>query len=218
LLLVLAAVLVALGAGFFGLATLSREGVVPPDATVAPTARATGAPKPVVAATSTSEPSPTPEPSVTPAPVPSPTPVPPNPTAPPPPPSRAITVAQLRGKTLDQAQAALKADGLSAQVRGVNVNVDKDVVADQQPDAGATLPPGGTVTIMVGTGSTAIPDVANQPRDQATKTLQNNSFHVTVRQRRDQRIPENVALETRPKAGTVVPRQSDVELWISSGR
>jgi serine/threonine-protein kinase len=124
----------------------------------------------------------------------------------------------LRGKSLEQAQAALRADGLTATVRGVNVNIDKDVVADQQPDAGAPLPPGGTVTIMVGTGSTTIPDVANARADQAAKTLQSNSFRVTTRQRRDPRIPDGVAIETRPLAGTVAPRGSDVELTISSGR
>jgi serine/threonine-protein kinase len=127
-------------------------------------------------------------------------------------------VPQLRGKTLEQAQAALRADGLAATVRGVNVNVDKDVVADQSPDAGAALPAGGTVTIMVGTGATTIPDVANMSRDQATRTLQTNSFRVTVRQQRDQRIPEGIAVGTTPPAGENAPRNSNVELIVSAGR
>jgi beta-lactam-binding protein with PASTA domain len=138
----------------------------------------------------------------------------PSPRPQPSPTTRSISVPQLRGKTLPAAQKALEADGLTSTVRGVNVNIDKDVVADQQPDAGASLPPGGTVTILVGTGSTAIPDVANQPREQAAKTLQDNSFRVTVRQRRDSR-PEGVAIETRPPAGTVAPRNSVVELTVS---
>jgi serine/threonine-protein kinase len=124
----------------------------------------------------------------------------------------------LRGKTLDQAQAALRADGLAATVRGVNANVDKDVVVDQSPDAGSTLQRGGLVTIMVGTGSTAIPSVADMQRDQAVRTLQNNSFKVVMRQRSDQRIPQGVAIETRPVAGTIATRNSEVELVVSSGR
>jgi serine/threonine-protein kinase len=127
-------------------------------------------------------------------------------------------VPQLRGKTLDQAQAALRSDGLTATVRGVNANADKDVVVDQSPDTGTTLGPGGLVTIMVGTGSTAIPNVANVQRDQAVKNLQNSSFHVVLRQRRDPRIPQGAAIETRPAAGTIVPRNSEVELTISSGQ
>jgi serine/threonine protein kinase len=228
LLLALAAVLLALGAGFFGLATLNRE--APP--TLVPTSRPatavlTAVSKPAVVPSDTPVPAPsaTPEPSATlepsPSPVPpAPSPVPPSPTPQPqaPPTARAIAVPQLRGKTLDAAQVALQSAGLTATVRGVNANVDKNVVTDQSPDVGATLAPGTTVTIVVGTGSTSIPDVANMLRDQALKTLQANSFHVTVRDRRDPRIPAGEAIETVPKAGFAAPRGSEVELDISAGR
>jgi beta-lactam-binding protein with PASTA domain len=127
-------------------------------------------------------------------------------------------VPQLRGKTLDDARATLQAAGLTATVRGVNANVDKNVVADQSPDSGAPLAPGGTVAISVGTGSTSIPEVTNLPRDQAVKTLQNNSFKVSIRDRKDPRIPQGNAIGTAPAAGTVQPRNSDVELSISAGR
>jgi beta-lactam-binding protein with PASTA domain len=129
---------------------------------------------------------------------PSPTPVPPTAT-PPPQPSptpRSIAVPQLRGRTLEQAQSALASAGLTVMVRGVNANVDRNVVADQTPAAGATLAPGGTVTIMVGTGSTAIP--------------------VTLRERRDNRVAAGAAIGTIPPAGTVLARGSDVELDIST--
>jgi serine/threonine-protein kinase len=125
-------------------------------------------------------------------------------------------VPQLRGKTLEQAQAALGSAGLALTVKGVNANVDKNVVADQTPDTGAPLPPGGTVTLMVGSGSTPIPDVANMPRDQAIRTLQNNSFRVSVRERRDTRVASGVAIGTVPPAGTIQPRGSEVELDISA--
>lgn len=222
LILALAIGLVALGAGFFGLATLSREGVTaPPSPTPAPVAVATPTTppaKPAVVPTSTREP--TAEPSATPSPIP-PTATPAPTASPTPAPtatSRAITVPQLRGKTLDQAQAAVKADGLTATVRGVNANVDKDVVVDQQPDTGSTLAPGGTVTIIVGTGSTAVPDVADAPRDQAVRTLQSASFRVVLRQKRDPRVPAEVAIDTTPPANTVLPRGSQVELNVSAGR
>jgi len=127
-------------------------------------------------------------------------------------------VPQLRGKTLDDARLALQSAGLTATVRGVNANVDKNVVTDQLPDLGTSLPPGGTVTIVVGTGSTAIPDVANLPREQALKMLQNSSFHVSVRDRRDPRVPAGTAIETLPRAGVVTPRGSDVELDVSASR
>jgi beta-lactam-binding protein with PASTA domain len=125
---------------------------------------------------------------------------------------------QLRGKPLDQAQAALAQLGLTVTVRGVVANVDKNIVADQSPDVGATLPPGGTVSLQVGTGSTAIPEVLNLARDQAVRTLQNSSFRPLLRDLRDARVPAGSAIGTKPQAGTAVPRGSDVELDISSGR
>jgi serine/threonine protein kinase len=228
LLLALAAVLVALGAGFFGLATLNRE--VPPTPvptalprTLVPTAASKPAVvpsnTPVPAPSATAEPSATPEPSPSPVP-PTPSPVPPSPTpAPQPSPTvRSISVPELRGKTLDQARLALQSAGLTATVQGVNANVDRNVVTDQKPDTGTSLPAGGTVTIVVGTGSTTIPDVSNMPRDAAIKTLQNNSFRVNVRERRDNRVPPGAVIETVPKAGTVAVRGSEVELNISAAR
>jgi serine/threonine-protein kinase len=128
-----------------------------------------------------------------------------------------VAVPQLRGKPLDQAQAALGSAGLTVTVKGVNANVDKNVVADQSPDVGSALAPGSTVTLMVGSGSTVVPDVNNMPRDQAAKALQSNSFRVVVRQRSDQRAP-GVAIGTVPPAGSVQPRGSEIELDISRGR
>jgi serine/threonine-protein kinase len=229
LLLAMAGVLVALGVGFFGLATLSREGVAPPEPTPASpsaTPRPTAVPKPVAVATDT----PPPQPTNTPEPPPSPTPVPPTATPAPPTPTplpptatavptpRTVGVPQLRGKRLDEALAAVQAAGLTATVRGVNVNVDLYVVAGQSPDAGAAVAPGTTVSIMVGTGMTPVPDVAGRPPEQARQLLQQNSFRVNLVNRRDPRIAAGQVIGTNPNAGTLVPRGSDVELSISAGR
>ena len=232
LLLVMAAVLVALGAGFFGLASLSREGVLPPDPTPSPTARTVGTTvptRPAVVAQVTSTPTANPTAVPTDTPQPSPTAAPPTPTAPPPtqtptprpaatPTPRSVAVPQLRGKSLEDARAALQAAGLTTRVVGVNVNVPRDVVNDQAPDAGANVAPGATVEIRVGTGNVSVPDVAGRPRDQALKALQDSGFRVTVRERRDPRVAENAAIATQPAAGAVVPRGSDVELSINPAR
>src|SRR4030081_1304948 len=111
----LGAGLVAAAASVFCPATLTRE---PPPTPVPPTAIPTAVPKPAVVPTDTPlpTPSPTPEPSATPSPVPpTPSPVPPSPTPLPPatPTPRAVAVPQLRGKTLDDARAALQAAGLT---------------------------------------------------------------------------------------------------------
>jgi serine/threonine-protein kinase len=129
-----------------------------------------------------------------------------------------VIVPQLRGKPLDQAQLELAKAGLTVTVRGVNANADRNVVVDQSPTAGATLQPGGTVALQVGTGSTSVPDVSGQPRDQAIQTLQISGFRVRERGQRDPRIPAGAAIGTNPPAAAVVPRNTEVELDISAGR
>jgi serine/threonine-protein kinase len=234
LLLALAAVLVALGAGFFGLASLSREGLGSPtsEPTRAPTALATPQAKPAAApsATPTSPPPtptavpPTPEPSATPAPptaTPAPTPPPtstpvPRPSATPSP--RAVSVPNLRGRNLQDAIAAANAAGLTVTVRGVNVNGESNVVVDQSAAPGSTVAPGTTISLSVPTGNVAVPNVAGQSADQAARTLTDQGFRLgQTRSRRDPRIPAGAAVDTQPAAGTVVSRGAAVDLVISSG-
>jgi beta-lactam-binding protein with PASTA domain len=56
------------------------------------------------------------------------------------------------------------------------------------------------------------------PRDQAVKTLQNSSFRVNERDRRDQRVAAGNAIDTSPAAGTVIARNTTVDLGVSQGR
>jgi tRNA A-37 threonylcarbamoyl transferase component Bud32 len=225
LLLTMAAVLVAHGAGFYGLASLSREGVATPEPTARP-AQPTAPPKAVVGPTPTAAPKPAPSPTAAPSPEPSPTAAPPSATPVPPtatrvpatPTPRTVAVPQLKGKSLREAQAALEAAGLRVTVRGVNVNLDQNVVAEQSPEAGAPSLPNGVVSIQVGTGNTAIPEVTGQTREQAIRLLQDNSFRVQVRERRDERVPAGQAIGTNPSAGTPHERRDQVELFISIGR
>ena len=71
---------------------------------------------------------------------------------------------------------------------------------------------------MVGTGNVTVPNVAGRPQLQATRALQDDGFRVTTRERRDQTAPAGSAIETRPPAGNVIPRGSEVELTVSAGR
>jgi eukaryotic-like serine/threonine-protein kinase len=129
---------------------------------------------------------------------------------------RTVTVPQLQGRPLRDAQAALEAAGLRVTVRGDNVNVDQNVVFDQAPASGVAVAPASIVSIVVGTGNTAIPDVAGRNREQATRLLQDNSFRVQVRELRDNRFPDGVAVQTNPPAGTPWERRAQVELFINN--
>jgi eukaryotic-like serine/threonine-protein kinase len=224
LLLTLAAVLVALGAGFFGLASLSREGLGPPEATALPSPSATPPPKPAVVPTSTPAATSTPlPPEATPTPVPpTATPTPGPPTPPPPPPAtptpRGVTVPNLRGRTLPEAISAANAAGLTVTVRGVNVNGEPNVVVDQSLAAGTPVAAGTTVSLSVPTGNVPVPNVVGQPTDQAVRALAEQGFRIgATRTRRDPRAPAGITIDTQPAPGTIVPRGTAVELVISAG-
>lgn len=228
LLLVLAVVLVAVGVGFFGLATLSREGppltaatatvpTVTPTALVAPPVVPTPSPlPPTPSPTATTEPSPSPQPSPTPAP-PTATPA---PTAAPTP--RVVVVPDLVGRSSAQATAALQAAGLGARVQRVNVNGEPDTVVAQSQSPGTAVVPGSqaaTIVLSVASGQVTIPDVAGKPREEALQQLLQAGFKVpVVRERKDNRAPPGAALETAPPANKVVPRGSEVELTVAAAR
>ncbi len=178
LLLVLAAVLVALGVGFFGLATWSRFGLPalgfgPPSASPVPTPALTPAPtaalgaaSPAATATPTprpptrtaiASPSPTatstatsaPSPSSTPPPSPSATPVPPTRTVRATPTPRVVIVPAVVGLPLDDAIAQLRASGLSATVQGVNANGEPNTVLAQSLTPGTAVVPGSPAATIV---------------------------------------------------------------------
>jgi hypothetical protein len=245
-LLILAALLVALGLGFFGLTSLNRDwfgggSVTPtlaPSPTLAPVVAASPSATPIPAATATGAPSPSPSPSATatatptatataqPSPSATATPRPPSPTATPRPPSPSptptaapATLPNVVGRSLDQAQTALLSTGVTVTVQRVNVNAAANDVVAQSPDAGAPLKPGSVVTLQVATGQVAVPDVEGKSQADAQGLLNQAGFRVpTIRQVKDARVADGKAIRTDPEAGRVLPRGADVDLYVSAGR
>lgn len=237
-LLVLAAALVALGVGFFGLASSNRDpgasggAAASPTATSAPaaekpTAQASPAPAtrtPTAAATPTSAPSPSPTATVAASPTPRPataTPVPPATATPRPaatPTPNRPAVPNVTGRTLDDAFAALRAVGLVGNVRGVNVNAEKDTVVAQTPEAGGQAAPGSTVVLSVATGQVVVPDVIGRPEAEATRALTQAGLRVgRVSPVPDARVPVGAVVRSSPVADSVVARGSAVDLVVSAG-
>jgi serine/threonine-protein kinase len=120
--------------------------------------------------------------------------------------------------TLNDALSAIQTAGLTVTVRGVNVDGELNTVIDQNPAAGASVPPGTTISLSVATGNVPVPNVVGMPREQAQRVLQEQSFRLAPSTiRRDPRLPQGAVIETRPGAGSVVPRGTAVELVISTG-
>lgn len=244
LLFALAAVLIAAGIGFFGLASVSRDETAAQPTPAAPSkapASPTVPPKPgtptpipptattipVAVPTQAATQSPTPvPPSATPVP---PTPVPPTPTRPAAPPTatrvpptptpQAVQLPNFLGQSQDQASQILRSAGLNVRVQRVDRNAPANTVVGQSPDPGAPVPRGGTVTLSVATGQVAIPAVAGRGEDEAKRILNDAGFVVaSIKRRPSDRYPTGIATGTEPAAGRVLRPGAEIDLLVSSGR
>ena len=90
-----------------------------------------------------------------------------------------VSVARLSGKTLAEAQTALSGLGLNCRTSG-----EGDVVTDQSPNPGSSVPKGSTVVLYMGTekpGETvAMPDLSGQTYEEAKTTMEGLGLYLEL--------------------------------------
>jgi eukaryotic-like serine/threonine-protein kinase len=100
---------------------------------------------------------------------------------------RPIQVADVRGRSLDEATAVLREDGLDVEVaaRPFDEEVPAGTVIDQDPDPGASLFSGDTVSLVVSRGPEPItvPNLRGQRTGDAVAELEGLGFRVEVERR-----------------------------------
>ncbi|MEV0898073.1 Stk1 family PASTA domain-containing Ser/Thr kinase [Actinoplanes sp. NPDC049802] len=120
-----------------------------------------------------------------------------------------ITVPNLVGENINNARTILAQKGLQAAEETVESDEPADTVIGQSPKAGTGAEKNTKVTLQVSRGPAQItmPDVTNQPCQQAQATLQNMGFQVQIN------IDPNATVrQQNPPGGTPVPPQSVVQL------
>ena len=130
------------------------------------------------------------------------------------------TVPDLKGKSADEAKAALEQAQLtlgSTNTQAVTDPNDVDKVVLQTPTANSSAPVGTAVSITIGTQQPqkAVPNVVGQPFDAARTTLQNAGFKVT-RQDQDSTEPKDQVVNQQPNGGNLPPGAT-VTLMVSKG-
>ena len=75
-----------------------------------------------------------------------------------------IAVPDVRGQSVQSASSALQGAGFAVATKVVPSNQPKDTVIAQTPSAGASEPPGTTITLSVSKGpkTSTVPDVTSQ--------------------------------------------------------
>jgi serine/threonine-protein kinase len=100
-----------------------------------------------------------------------------------------------------------------------STKVAKNVVISQDPKGDTQLKKGGTVKLVIssGSGNVAIADVTGKSVDDATGTLEAQGLQVTPTFEANDSIAVGLVVRTDPAAGQSVPAGSNVSLVVSSG-
>jgi beta-lactam-binding protein with PASTA domain len=128
-----------------------------------------------------------------------------------------VTVPNVFGLTLDSATRRLDDLGLTYRVNREESDAPEDEVIGQDPEGGAALDPGGTVTLTVARPAeqVSVPFVTGLSEQAALRALRAEGLKGSV-QRRDveDEGQDGAVIEQRPAAGTDVDGGSDVVLVV----
>ena len=135
-------------------------------------------------------------------------------------------VPDVSGKTLAQAQAEIKSQGFSLGdvIRIKEPNTQAGTVIAQSPSAPAKVASGRRIDLLVQDGTAAaevvtIPDVNRMTETEARSVLEAGGLKVSgVDRVYSPLLPEGLAIETRPGAGTTIRAGQGVILKLATQR
>ncbi|HET7722481.1 MAG TPA: Stk1 family PASTA domain-containing Ser/Thr kinase, partial [Acidimicrobiales bacterium] len=131
-----------------------------------------------------------------------------------------VTVPQLIGRPVADAEAELRSAGLKFEKREVPDEVNPvGQVTGQDPLANTKVRKGATVIMSVSAGApiVEVPDVRNKTADQATEALTAAGFRVVPNLVNSDTKEPNTVIDQAPAAGTRQPKGSNITLTISKG-
>jgi eukaryotic-like serine/threonine-protein kinase len=128
-----------------------------------------------------------------------------------------IAVPSVIGQNVASATSALQAAGFAVATKSVESSEPKDIVVDQNPNAGTSEPPGTTITLSVSKGpkTSTVPDVTSQDQTSAQTELQASGFKVKVEsQPVSDKSQDGIVLSQNPTGGTQAPQGSTVTIVV----
>jgi serine/threonine protein kinase/transcription elongation GreA/GreB family factor len=133
----------------------------------------------------------------------------------------AISVPDVRNKSLDDAKAALDAVGLKpgTETREASPTVAADVVLDTEPASGSSVEVGSTVNFRISKGVVVLPSLTTQTLEAASSYLSADNLQLTPVPKPDASCPSEPGspiTRQSPQPGDV-PQHSEVELTYCAG-
>ncbi len=117
----------------------------------------------------------------------------------------AVTVPDLKGLTVQEAQSQLSDQGL--EVGTVEEVDDPDTeqgkIIDSNPGAGTSVAPKTKINVRVGTGKVAVPNVVGRTQSEAQTTIAGAKLKVETKFKATNDAPEGTVISQSPKDGTI---------------
>jgi serine/threonine-protein kinase len=131
---------------------------------------------------------------------------------------RRISVPNVTGQVLANAQKALQAAGLTpgAVQQETSPTVPQNEVISTDPPAGTSWPQTKPVKLMVSAGI-GLPDFTGQPRQVAEQWLQQHQLQVQEQQQNSTSQPQDNVIKQSPAANSPITQGEVVTLYISTG-
>ena len=130
-----------------------------------------------------------------------------------------VKVPKVVGKSATRATVVLERDKFKVTTHGVESSKKPGTVVTQDPVAGTEVDEKSAVDLGVssGPGQQVVPDVSNLPAKQAIQQLNGAGFTVAQDPQPSLKVAKGNAIKTSPPANRVIPRGTEVRLFVSSG-
>ncbi|MGE0795630.1 MAG: Stk1 family PASTA domain-containing Ser/Thr kinase, partial [Acidimicrobiia bacterium] len=131
-----------------------------------------------------------------------------------------ITVQRVIGSERADAVRRLETSGLEVDVVVEANEAEEGTVFAQDPEPGEKVSSGSTVVIKVASARppVAVPDVVNRTKDVADQLLRAKDLVAQITQEVSETVPVDTVIRQTPKAGELIPPNSEVEIVVSSGK
>jgi len=117
----------------------------------------------------------------------------------------AVTVPDLKGLTVQEAQNALSDQGLAVGTVTEVDDPDTDAgkIIDSNPGAGTSVAPDTKINVRVGSGKVPVPNVVGTLQGQAQSTIAAVGLKVQTSFKQTNDVPEGTVISQSPRDGTL---------------
>ncbi|MFF3943322.1 Stk1 family PASTA domain-containing Ser/Thr kinase [Streptomyces sp. NPDC001902] len=128
-----------------------------------------------------------------------------------------IEVPDVTGDSFEDAEAELKEKGFEVDKQSKTSNEEEGTVLKQDPKSGAKRDKGSTITLTVAVApeEVVVLDVTGQDVEQAKKTLEDQGLKVTTQDRESADQQQGKVVEQNPRGGSKLKAGDSVTLFVA---